>query len=130
MNYPFYQQPQYQQPQMQMPMYQQTQMNQPCMQSFVADFNQIKASDVPMDGKWVLFGKNDMSEVCAKAWTPQGTISTLEYSLKQPVSDEKVENVPQIDLSSQFVPIMAEIKALNTKIDKLNSKPTNSNAKN
>lgn len=85
--------------------------------------NEITVNEIPMDGSYKLFAKADMSEVVAKCWTPNGNIQTLEYSLKKPLETEKTDELPQIDLTSQFEPILAEIKALNDKIDKLN-KPT------
>ena len=94
---------------------------------YVNNFNEIQVNEIPMDGKYVLFAKNDLTEVQAKAWLPNGTINTIEYVLKQPISDNSdsnPNNVTQIDLSSQFEPIMAEIKALNEKIDKLGKPAT------
>lgn len=94
---------------------------------YVNNFNEIQVNEIPMDGKYVLFAKSDLTEVQAKAWLPNGTINTIEYVLKQPISDNSdsnPNNVTQIDLSSQFEPIMAEIKALNEKIDKLGKPAT------
>lgn len=86
----------------------------------VNNFNEIQVNEIPMDGSYKLFAKTDMSEVQARAWNSNGTITTLEYSLKQPLAEQNTDNVAQIDLSSQFEPILAEIKAINEKIDKLN----------
>ena len=93
------------------------------MTRLVNDFSEIQVNEIPMDGSYKLFAKNDMSEVQARAWNSNGTISIMEYSLKQPCENLSTNNSPQIDLTSQFEPIMAEIKALNEKIDKL-TKPT------
>lgn len=100
-------------------------VSQPMAQTgtrYVNNFNEIQVNEIPMDGKYVLFAKNDLSEVQAKAWLPNGTINTIEFALKQPILDtlnDNANNVTTIDLTSQFEPIMAEIKALNDKIDKL-----------
>ena len=113
--------------QYQMPMYQpqniqSTQPTNPGIRQY-NNLNEIAVNEIPMDGSYKLFAKADMSEVVAKCWTPNGNIQTLEYCLKKPAEEEKTENVPQFDLSLQFEPILAEIRALNDKIDKL-GRPT------
>ena len=125
--------------QYQMPMYQPQQNLLPTQMSVTPNNgirqynnqNEIAVNEIPMDGSYKLFAKADMSEVVAKAWMPNGNIQTLEYSLKQPLENDKAEELPQIDLSLQFEPIMAEIKALSDKVDRMcktrNRKEVNEN---
>ena len=100
--------------QYQMPMYQQNQGTR-----FVNNFNEIQINEIPMDGKYALFAKSDMSEIQARAWNSNGTISVLEYSLKQAPKTETTENVPQEDRNAFIEPILAEIRALSERVDKL-----------
>lgn len=99
--------------QYQMPMYQQQGTR------FVNSFNEIQVNEIPMDGKYALFAKNDMSEIQARAWNSNGTINILEYSLKQTQQAISTDNVPQEDKKDEYAPILGEIKALSEKIDKL-----------
>lgn len=55
---------------------------------YVNDFSEITANDVPMDGKWAIFAKNDMSEIQARAWSPNGTIVPVSF---KPVAQETKE---------------------------------------
>lgn len=117
--------------QYQMPMYQQPipmQNNAGSGTRFVNSFSDIQISEIPMDGTYKLFAKQDMSEIQAKAWDSNGTIKTISFSPIKAIETEKADELPTIDLSLQFEPILAEIKALNDKIDKL-SKNTNRSGK-
>lgn len=90
---------------------------------YVNDFNEIQVNEIPMDGTYKLFAKKDMSEVQAKAWMPNGTISTINYVVDNKPMATNLSADPntlsQNDLQSLYEPLMAEIKALNDKIDKL-----------
>lgn len=103
--------------------YTQPMMAMPQATKFVDSFEQIGVNDVPMDGKWVLFGKNDMSMVQARCWTPQGTIQTLNYKLEnnpiQPHLDNQTENLAISGINDEIKAIYDEIKALNEKVDSL-----------
>ena len=46
----------------------------------VNDFSEVNVNDVPMDGRFALFAKNDMSEIQVKAWNSQGQIDTITFS--------------------------------------------------
>ena len=85
----------------------------------VNNFNEIQVNEIPMDGSYKLFAKSDMSEVQARAWNNNGTISIMEYSLKKPLEIEKANNVSTTDFKAEIQPILDEIKALNDKIDKI-----------
>jgi len=88
----------------------------------VNNFNEIQVNEIPMDGTYKLFAKSDLSEVQAKAWMPNGTINTIEYSLKTAPTESNPQNVPQQDLDSLIQPLMDEIKALSDKVDKINNR--------
>ena len=90
----------------------------------VNDFNEIQVNEIPMDGSYKLFAKKDMSEVQARAWLSNGTIGTIQF--KAVPNDDSVNN-QETDFNALFEPIMAEIRALSDKVDKL-SRPTNTTA--
>ena len=50
---------------------------------FVNDFNDIKPDEIPMNGTKAIFIKNDLSSVCVKSWSANGTIDTSSYELKE-----------------------------------------------
>lgn len=45
---------------------------------YVNDFNEINASDIPMNGP-AIFAKNDRSEIQLREWNPNGQIVTTSY---------------------------------------------------
>lgn len=45
----------------------------------VADFSEITASEIPMDGRSAIFPKSDMSEIVVKNWASDGTIRTTAF---------------------------------------------------
>ena len=60
----------------------------------VNDFNEITANDVPMNGGFAYFPKNDMSEIQLRRWTPQGTIETISFKpniVEQPKEPTELE---------------------------------------
>ena len=70
---------------------------------YVNDFSDITANDVPMDGRWAIFAKNDMSEIQARAWSPEGKIVPVVF---KPVIEENNEKAKEneklkIDLSDE-----------------------------
>lgn len=50
---------------------------------FVNDFNDIKPDEIPMNGTKAVFIKNDLSSVCVKSWSANGTIDTSLFDLKE-----------------------------------------------
>lgn len=83
-----------QQPQMVMP-------NQPTgiIGKVVADFSEITANDVPMNGSAAFFPKADGSELQVRSWTANGTIQTVVYRPVQ-AEDGQGINMPQIDFNA------------------------------
>ena len=71
---------------MQQPM----QQNQPqgIVGKIVADFSEITANDVPMNGQAVFFPKADGSEMQVWSWAANGTIQTIVY---KPILDQNSE---------------------------------------
>lgn len=59
---------------------------------FVNEFTDITANDVPMDGRWAIFAKNDMSEIQARAWSSDGKIVPVVF---KPVIIEQENNHPE-----------------------------------
>ncbi|MCR5254612.1 MAG: hypothetical protein K6D96_01650 [Acetatifactor sp.] len=57
----------------------------------VNDFNEIMANDVPMNGSYAFFIKGDLSEVQARAWSPDGRIVSVPFKAVLPV---KTNNLP------------------------------------
>ena len=62
---------------------------------FVQNAEQIGVNDVPMNGTYSIFPKNDMTEIYAKAWDGNGNIQTLTYRLVQDDGTERAE-VPTV----------------------------------
>lgn len=54
----------------------------------VSALSEIVPNEVPMDGSVAFFPTADGSAIFAKAWNPNGTISTVQYS---PLRDDKPE---------------------------------------
>ena len=71
---------------MQQPM----QQNQPqgIVGKIVADFSEITANDVPMNGQAAFFPKADGSEMQVWSWAANGTIQTIVY---KPILDQNSE---------------------------------------
>ena len=43
------------------------------------DANQVTANEVPMDGNFAFFPKEDLSEIYAKCWSADGQIKTIAF---------------------------------------------------
>ena len=88
--FPQYAQPygtvQYQQPSM--PPQTQPQMPRGIAGRMVGAPSEIVPNEVPMDGSVAFFPTSDGSAIFAKAWNPNGTISTVRYA---PVGDDQPE---------------------------------------
>jgi hypothetical protein len=59
----------------------------------VNDFNEVVANDVPMNGTYAFFVKQDMSEIQARAWSADGKIVPIVF---KPVFD----NNPHISIQN------------------------------
>lgn len=57
---------------------------------FVTNFDEIKPDEIPMNGTQSIFVKNDLSQICVKKWSANGSIETSTFELKQE------ENKPNI----------------------------------
>lgn len=55
----------------------------------VNNVNEISANDVPMNAPVSVFPKNDLSEIYAKSWNANGTISTVVY---KPCAEPQASN--------------------------------------
>lgn len=89
----------------------------------VADFNEITASEIPMDGRSAIFPKSDMSEIMVKNWAADGTIHTTAF---KPILTSQT-NIPTTDVaeanSDPFGEVLRgiqnDIRTLTDKIDKI-----------
>lgn len=103
---------------------------------FVNDFNEVTANDVPMDGKWALFPKSDLSEIQARAWSPEGKIIPIVF---KPVIEEKLnidaqaKDKIEVGLSDEatkaFMERFDEISERLEKVEKSINKPSTSKTK-
>jgi len=75
---------------------------------YVNDFNEITASDIPMNSP-AIFAKNDRSEVQIREWNANGQITTTCY--KRETAPEPKEDTMQ--------PIIDRLISLEEKIDKM-----------
>lgn len=107
-----------QQQQVQQPMVQQT---QPIgiAGKYVNDFNEITASDIPMNSP-AIFAKADRSEIQLREWNANGQITTKVYKTVEETPQEIVAQ-PQnnFDASEVLNPIFERFNELEEKIDKL-----------
>ena len=100
----------------------------------------IVANDVPMNGSVAFFPKSDLSEIYAKQWSADGTISTMVFKpdkkeeainptietekLKIGLSDEATEI-----FNKHFDTLFSKIEELEKKIDEKSLTKTNTRAK-
>lgn len=85
----------------------------------VNDISNVSPNDVPMDGNFAIFPKQDMTEIYCKQWKQDGTIQTVVY---RPILDEKQEdgtNPYSIDLNSLNEQILAFKSEITERFDKL-----------
>lgn len=110
------------------PQYQFTQPAIPTMNGrFVNDFAEITANDVPMDGRYALFCKNDMSEIHARTWNAQtGKIDNRVYLPLKAVESEKTNNSTQNTVQGETEPfndvwkgISEQLKANGERMERL-----------
>lgn len=88
----------------------------------VNDFTEITANDVPMDGRYAMFPKNDMSEIQIKTWGADGKIQTISY---KPIVNEN--NAPtanneamQVNIPEELIgAIMARFDDISERLDKM-----------
>lgn len=100
----------------------------------------IVANDVPMNGSVAFFPKSDLSEIYAKQWSADGTISTMVF---KPIQNDNPNKLSQdaeklkIGLSDEateifnkhFDTLFSKIEELEKKIDEKSLTKTNARTK-
>ena len=106
----------------------------------VQSADMITANDVPMDGSVAFFPKSDLSEIYAKQWSADGTISTMVFKPvkndnpnKLSTDTEKLkfdlsENVTEV-FEKHFDTLFSKIEELEKKIDEKSSSKSSTKSK-
>ena len=116
------------------------QMQQGIFGKVVQSQDSIVANDVPMNGSVAFFPKSDLSEIYAKQWSADGTISTMVF---KPVKNDNPNKLSQeteklkFDLSENvtevfekhFDTLFSKMEELEKKIDEKSSTKTNARTK-
>ena len=116
------------------------QMQQGIFGKVVQSQDSIVANDVPMNGAVAFFPKSDLSEIYAKQWSADGTISTMVF---KPIQNDNPNKLSQdteklkIGLSDEaaevfekhFDTLFSKIEELEKKIDEKSSTKTNARTK-
>ena len=104
------------------------QMQQGIFGKVVQSQDSIVANDVPMNGSVAFFPKSDLSEIYAKQWSADGTISTMVFKPIQNDNPNKLsteteklkfdlsENVTEV-FEKHFDTLFSKIEELEKKID-------------
>ena len=116
------------------------QMQQGIFGKVVQSQDSIVANDVPMNGSVAFFPKSDLSEIYAKQWSADGTISTMVFKPIQNDNTNKLsqeteklkfdlsENVTEV-FEKHFDTLFSKIEELEKKIDEKSLTKTNTRAK-
>ena len=116
------------------------QMQQGIFGKVVQSQDSIVANDVPMNGSVAFFPKSDLSEIYAKQWSADGTISTMVF---KPIQNDNPNKLSQdteklkIGLSDEatevfekhFDTLFSKMEELEKKIDEKSLAKTNTRAK-
>lgn len=116
------------------------QMQQGIFGKVVQSQDSIVANDVPMNGSVAFFPKSDLSEIYAKQWSADGTISTMVF---KPIQNDNPNKLSQdteklkIGLSDEatevfekhFDTLFSKMEELEKKIDEKSLAKTNARAK-
>lgn len=116
------------------------QMQQGIFGKVVQSQDSIVANDVPMNGAVAFFPKSDLSEIYAKQWSADGTISTMVF---KPIQNDNPNKLSQdteklkIGLSDEateifnkhFENLFSKMEELEKKIDEKSSTKTNARTK-
>ena len=116
------------------------QMQQGIFGKVVQSQDSIVANDVPMNGSVAFFPKSDLSEIYAKQWSADGTISTMVF---KPVQNDNPNKLSQdteklkIGLSDEateifnkhFDTLFSKMEELEKKIDEKSLTKTNARTK-
>lgn len=116
------------------------QMQQGIFGKVVQSQDSIVANDVPMNGSVAFFPKSDLSEIYAKQWSADGTISTMVFKPIQNDSPDKLSQDTEklkIGLSDEatevfnkhFDTLFSKMEELEKKIDEKSLTKTNARAK-
>lgn len=124
--------------------FQQTQQPEQIQQGIfgkvVQSQDMIVANDVPMNGSVAFFPKSDLSEIYAKQWSADGTISTMvfkpdkkEEAVNPTMNAEKLkiglsDEVTEV-FNKHFDTLFLKMEELEKKIDEKSSAKTNTRAK-
>ena len=116
------------------------QMQQGIFGKVVQSQDSIVANDVPMNGSVAFFPKSDLSEIYAKQWSADGTISTMVF---KPIQNDNPNKLSQdteklkIGLSDEateifnkhFDTLFSKMEELEKKIDEKTLTKTNARTK-
>lgn len=116
------------------------QMQQGIFGKVVQSQDSIVANDVPMNGSVAFFPKSDLSEIYAKQWSADGTISTMVF---KPIQNDNPNKLSQdaeklkIGLSDEateifnkhFDTLFSKMEELEKKIDEKSLTKTNTRTK-
>lgn len=116
------------------------QMQQGIFGKVVQSQDSIVANDVPMNGAVAFFPKSDLSEIYAKQWSADGTISTMVF---KPIQNDNPNKLSQdseklkIGLSDEateifnkhFDTLFSKMEELEKKIDEKSLTKTNTRTK-
>lgn len=116
------------------------QMQQGIFGKVVQSQDSIVANDVPMNGSVAFFPKSDLSEIYAKQWSADGTISTMVF---KPIQNDNHNKLSQdteklkIGLSDEateifnkhFDTLFSKMEELEKKIDEKSLTKTNTRTK-
>ena len=116
------------------------QMQQGIFGKVVQSQDSIVANDVPMNGSVAFFPKSDLSEIYAKQWSADGTISTMVF---KPIQNDNTNKLSQdtekvkIGLSDEateifnkhFDTLFSKMEELEKKIDEKSLTKTNARTK-
>lgn len=116
------------------------QMQQGIFGKVVQSQDSIVANDVPMNGSVAFFPKSDLSEIYAKQWSADGTISTMVFKPIQNDSPNKLSQDTEklkIGLSDEateifnkhFDTLFSKMEELEKKIDEKSLTKTNARTK-
>lgn len=78
----------------------------------VGSHEEIKPNDVPMNGTAAYFPAQDGSVIYAKAWNPDGSITTVRYTPAVEPKGDETESTPTLfDIMDQLSDIQDLLKA-------------------
>lgn len=82
----------------------------------VNDFNEVTANDVPMNGSIAIFPKADYSEIEARQWNSNGTISKIVF---KPIQIDNPNNDAPTEEKSKYEEISKQLDGVFSRLDEL-----------